>query len=70
MRSTLSSLPSSLESLPVVMDEAFVAELLNVPLNRLRKWSYDGRGPPTFKIGNVRLVRREAFLKWFASRER
>lgn len=60
----------SLDDLPAILTEAHVAALLDVPVERLRKWSYDGRGPATFKAGNVRLIRRDAFLKWFASRER
>lgn len=60
----------SWENLPAVLTEPNIAELLGVSVERIRKWSYDGRGPQTFKIGNTRLVRREAFLKWFAARER
>ncbi|PZO52099.1 MAG: transcriptional regulator [Alphaproteobacteria bacterium] len=60
----------SLDNLPSVLTEAFVADLLGVPVERLRKWSYDGRGPKTFKAGNRRLIRREAFLSWFTARER
>jgi hypothetical protein len=60
----------SLDNLPSVLTETLVADLLGVPVQRLRKWSYDGRGPKTFKVGNRRLIRREAFLSWFSARER
>ena len=60
----------SWENLPAVLTEHNIGELLGVSVERVRKWSYDGRGPQTFKVGNVRLVRRDAFLKWFSARER
>lgn len=60
----------SWDHLPAVLSEQNIADLLGVTVERVRKWSYNGRGPQTFKVGNVRLVRRDAFLKWFTARER
>lgn len=70
MTTVVRATPTSLDDLPSVLTEQHVAELLNVTVERLRRWTYDGRGPATFKAGNVRLIRRDAFLKWFVSRER
>lgn len=62
--------PQSLDRLPAVVTEQELAELLGVQVERVRRWSHTGRGPKTFKIGNLRLVRRESLLAWFQSRER
>ena len=65
----LASSPS-LQDLPGVLTEQELADFLKVPIERLKRWSYEGRGPQTFKAGKLRLIRREALLDWFRSRER
>ena len=60
----------SWDHLPAVLSEQNIADLLGVTVERVRKWSYNGRGPQTFKVGNDRLVRRAAFLNWLAARAR
>lgn len=58
-----------LDKLPDLIPEATVAKLLDVTPERLRRWSYQGRGPATIRIAGHRLIRRTELLRWLAERE-
>jgi excisionase family DNA binding protein len=47
-----------------LLTEQDAAELLQVPLSRLRRWQREGTGPPCLQIGRQVRYRRAAVQRW------
>ena len=47
-----------------LLTEQDAAELLQVPLSRLRRWQRAGTGPPCLQIGRQVRYRRAAVQRW------
>jgi len=47
-----------------LLTEQDAAELLQVPLSRLRRWQREGKEPPCLKIGRQVRYRRAAVQRW------
>jgi excisionase family DNA binding protein len=60
---------SAVDALPALLTETHLAETLGVPISRIQRWRREGRIGPFVKVGYRRLMRREAFIAWAASRE-
>jgi len=55
--------------LPVILTEDAIADLLEVPLMRVRQWRRQNKIGPFFTIGREHRMRRETFTAWMKSRE-
>ncbi|MFN7542943.1 MAG: helix-turn-helix transcriptional regulator [Acidobacteriota bacterium] len=52
----------------LLIDERAVAKALTVSLATVRRWRYEGGGPPFLKIGALVRYRREAIDAWLEAK--
>ncbi len=51
-----------------LLDERAVAKSLSVSLATVRRWRYEGGGPPFLKLGALVRYRREAIEAWLEAK--
>jgi excisionase family DNA binding protein len=60
----------SLDSYPDVLTVSQVAQIQNVCAKTARKWCLMKEGAlPSFKVGNIRRIKKEAFITWVEEHE-
>lgn len=47
-----------------------VADILRVSLKTVRKWRYEGKGPPWVKVGRLVYYKETDLIKWLEERKR
>lgn len=61
---------TGLENYPTSLTVAQIAEILGVCVKTARKWCLMENDPlPSYKIGNVRRIRKDALINWIAKKE-